>query len=341
MRIPQVVADFVGEPDLQKFSSPGGQAPQEELAAYKSSWRKRVRSWLGKSSDAAWRPRKRHRTGAFKWLVNLENSLEAGVGVGGLSKWHIEDVDAEDVDATKWPLLNLVTDCGSECVSGALFLARHLRLNVDWCPDPSHGVHRDFLGSLKSARLWQHELLMMLTYNNRHGEWDGNRKFRAAKQGMASYFATFRPTECPLFMALLGGFLRDRQEDYRLNEIGVEASIWAAVRDDKLWETKGTSCNMNGFMGAMREARAEDGRWHARLLSLVFLCLEADLLKGGKLMSLLRRPLEDPPVERGPDGGEQEPKQQLNIPAQELRSAGSIGWRSVRQGGRAVSDLLA
>lgn len=104
---------------------------------------------------------------------------------------------------------------------------------------------------------------------------------------MEDFFQNHDPSEDPLWQAMLPGLARDLGESHRLAEADFPAELWNTVASDRVWGVKGAKCNLNRFMGALREVVLEDPRWHSRLLINSFVCLQCDLLKGARLMELL------------------------------------------------------
>ena len=108
-RVCQEMPVYVGE---MTFSSLDGTADQA-LADQKS----RQDAWLKRSVDgqpksASWRTKKRHRKGAYLWLVALHNQLKAWIEKG---LFHFTRMsDEHGLDPTQWPRLSISPDQGSD-----------------------------------------------------------------------------------------------------------------------------------------------------------------------------------------------------------------------------------
>ena len=106
--------------------------------------------------DLAWRPRKRHRVLAVKWLAYADNQhrvSHSGGGLGALKPdWAAEPW--ADTRWASWPTSVFAADQGGDGASG-IFAARYksgLQLHSMELWDWSHGVKNDILRTFKSIR---------------------------------------------------------------------------------------------------------------------------------------------------------------------------------------------
>lgn len=72
-------------------------------------------------------------------------------------------------------------------------------MKLDLCFDLRHGLQRNCIGIIKSAKLWSHELLMLLIWNSRHGPWMSKQRAEQVGRCMDDYFSLMTPDGCPLF----------------------------------------------------------------------------------------------------------------------------------------------
>ena len=109
---PQDVPHYVGEVTLASLE--GNKAHALELQ------KKRQIAWLKRQSTdntqaADWRPKTRHRRGAYTWLVTLHNQMIAWLPKGILGFKELVD-NGISLDASQWPRLSISPDMGSDGV---------------------------------------------------------------------------------------------------------------------------------------------------------------------------------------------------------------------------------
>lgn len=61
-----------------------------------------------------------------------------------------------------WPKISLGADMGSDIVAAVNALQRCSRVNLDYSPDLSHGVHNDVWGAGKEANLSSYMYMLLL-----------------------------------------------------------------------------------------------------------------------------------------------------------------------------------
>lgn len=256
------------------------EAPQQVL---QSSWRKRAREWLGKSREQAWRPKKRQRVKSFQTIRALDHAMQVALGSDGLLTY---EAATPPLPALQRPFHTIVGDSGPENFCSIQFLTRSLGLNLDFFPDPSHAVHRDFMAGLKSAQLWPHTLMCMMAFNARHGPWASDARLWQVHDAMTEYFELEGHSSCPLFKAYMPGFIKDRRCGSLVDEHTAE-EIWQDMACLRIWEKKGSSVNLNRFLGFMRESRSEDKRWWSRAHAQTYTCIALDMMSGQRFQELL------------------------------------------------------
>lgn len=163
-----------------------------------------------------------------------------------------------------------------------------MHLSIDFFPDPSHAVHRDFIAGLKACGRWPHTLVCMLAFNARHGPWCSDQRLWQVHETMIVYFEMESWTGCPLFEASLSGLIKDRRLDASIDGSTAEA-IWGGLKELRIWEHNGSFVNSNRFLGFVRESWSEDKHWFARAHSQTYACIALDLFQGQRFQQLLEK----------------------------------------------------
>ena len=158
----QVDKDFGSNVDAEMAAHDG--EPSEAQAAAKASaihkLRVRQLKWLGRAAEAGsaaadkatWRPQKRYRLAAKRWLHHVDRQLSFSLGLDqGLSKFI--PCPSWGKDAKLWPLLTCCMDQGSDGVAALHWMQRCKRMNVDEIFDFSHNAWNDFKGTVKDCGL--------------------------------------------------------------------------------------------------------------------------------------------------------------------------------------------
>lgn len=154
--------------------------------------RARARAWLergrGGNTAKAWRKPKLNRVDPYKWrhMVNQWLLLHCNLD---LEVFQQEKPMSERSDPLTWPRLSLAGDhwCDNEC-GGQLF-QRRLHLTVDRAPEPSHGVHRDVIKSLKFAGVYKFQLCLRVAWHIPEGPWHKQARYQHAAEA-------FKDREC-------------------------------------------------------------------------------------------------------------------------------------------------
>ena len=133
------------------------------------TWMKRNTTTSSKPAVAAWRPRKRHRLAARKWVATKDNMLRVGLGVEGLKHFQ-PDVKLplwSKARAKQWPHLHLAQDQGSDgvCGTGVLLRKPEAKINCTEWWDEGHGSQNDFLNHIKKYDLMPFVLVTMCVFN--------------------------------------------------------------------------------------------------------------------------------------------------------------------------------
>lgn len=144
---------------------------EEQLREARQRYKSRALSLLGQASqqeEATSKPRKRHRTSAYEWLLLCDATLRSCSGADGFAHYQVLPDDTRP--ALEWPLLKVALDQDSDGFSAAHFvLAEDCCIEI--CPDMAHGANIDLKGLAKDLGLWQHEIMMSVAYNFNQAPW--------------------------------------------------------------------------------------------------------------------------------------------------------------------------
>ena len=130
-----------------------GEKPEEVRNMLREE-RKRKRHWLSKNPRLSWRPKKRYRFSGYKWLNEVNSAIPVSTDQPGLEAFKLADNILDRGPPETWPRLTIAADRGADGVTALGFCRRHLKLNVDYTPDPSHDVTNgiDCCGTRLAAR---------------------------------------------------------------------------------------------------------------------------------------------------------------------------------------------
>jgi hypothetical protein len=191
----------------------------------------------------------------------LDNQISVSTHWGGLAAFQVPEEEASRKNPRLWPCLQVSPDQGSDGLCALNCLARAKGVNVDVAFDPSHGCHRDVIAIIKQADLWQHELLIMLSWNARHGPWMSKARAEQVTSCMKEFFALMTPDSCELFQAMLRPMLRDRCEEDCITDADINEKTWTRLMElDGIMHNKGEHISLNRFMGMLSEGRRQDAR---------------------------------------------------------------------------------
>ena len=116
------------------------------------SWIRRFATKDG-STAARWRPVKKHRIHAQKWIAMTDNMFRVGTGLPGLVHFKrtavTDDRSWVPESARRWPHLHLAQDQGSDGVSAIQACLRKLDLHIIEWWDESHGIQNDMFDVMK------------------------------------------------------------------------------------------------------------------------------------------------------------------------------------------------
>ena len=106
------------------------------------------RLWLKRNArickQASWRPAKRYRGSARKWLSATDNQWKTTLGLTGWKYFCLDEKDSlwEATNWRKWPHTGLATDCGADAMSALCGLEYKWKANITRFLDEAHQKHR-------------------------------------------------------------------------------------------------------------------------------------------------------------------------------------------------------
>lgn len=135
------------------------------------------------SSTTNWQPRKLFRCSAQQFLMGLDNQLKGFCG--GLKDFRIGQTPVDDRgDPSTWPKLSIAADQGGDQLCGINALMRAYGCNVDFVPDPSHGIQNDLWLSGKQAGLSSFFYGMLLMVNVPFGPYCEDMRYKQVIQNL-------------------------------------------------------------------------------------------------------------------------------------------------------------
>ena len=149
---------------------------QATRAAAVAAQRMRHRCWLRRTKGpdghrTAWRPRKRYRISAEKWLLAVDNAIKQSTSLPGLvfAKYNSLSSVWRPQNWRKWPHATITIDQGGDGLSAMHALQYMMLVNVtalyDWC----HGAQRDFHVAFKAIGHFSTMLLFLCIFNLAQG----------------------------------------------------------------------------------------------------------------------------------------------------------------------------
>lgn len=256
----------------------------------REEWIRRARAWLSKRGGAgAWRAKRKKRSKALQTLRALNHQLKHGLDLPLRHFRRPAEGSASAKRPLTWPTASWCCDSGPDIVAAFHFVSRHepVALNIDFVLDLNHLCWNAAKRSLKAARLWGHQLLMLLSFLMRHGPFNQASRLQQCKQAFGEYLQVASPQTCPLFDDLLPRLLRDRHREKDMAQANIQDEIWSELAKNEAWDVAGTPVNLNRWFHLISEGRIDDRWWNERFLSQLYTCLELDLLAGKKFEAFL------------------------------------------------------
>ena len=188
-----------------------------------------------------------------------------------------------------WLLLSYAGDQGSKEECGKWVCKRLLSLNFDEVPDLGHGIWNDCKLALRRSGHWSHVLLMLLSWNVRHGPWSEDALMQEVLGAVKNFLNYVRkPTDSPLFMSLVGRMAFDQQSEFLgLFQDDLPAALLQRFRDFNPFQLSGSKTNLNRFMSVLKMGRDTAASWTFTYLAMLLACLDAGYLTGSRFLRLL------------------------------------------------------
>lgn len=169
----------------------------------------------------------------------------------------------------KWALLTKAADQGPDVVCSMMFLQRALYLNIEYIPDPSHGVWNDVKLAIAQVNMRWHLWLMISVLNTSHQTYQD--WFTQLNEMVEDYFAVMTYKSCPLFLHYLPAILRDLDMEDRATEPGIAKEVWKMFKNAWYLFKRGDKVGLCRWFGALGCSRALDKVHHMRLVHLVYM----------------------------------------------------------------------
>lgn len=276
----------------------GGQSVRLQLA----STRERHQAWLKRTAVVAgvrdaWRPVKRHRASAAKWISQNDNQLRVCTAVGGLVCIRPEPSTNSWSEGAwrSWPFASVALDQGGDGLAG-LYACQYkpeLRLNLFGWFDLSHGACRDVETAFRAVGKWQFMLLMLVPLNLAQGpERDEGMRWQQLQEAFGYMMANQDPEEMDLYQDCADDLLKELKADYEMP--GVKApsvELWHALREVPPLVKKGYKTKLCEYMAWVRSLKEFLKRWHWLRLMCSYISLENDFFTGTNFRKHLAVPL--------------------------------------------------
>ena len=232
-----------------------------------------------------WRPRKRHRMAASKWISMKDNMLRVGTGTSGLKHYQRDAKTQEwaDSNAKSWPHAHLAQDQGSDGVCGIQAMLRKLVLCITEWWDESHGICNDVFDVMKKFSLFPFILTLMVLFKLPHGpEKEKDLRMAQLKQAEEMIYDVFTPEDCASFNIMLPDMLKElaRMSQSAHGLDGKEA--WELLREYDFFSRTGARVTLCRFMAWLRAARVLLSKWHCSHWVIQTLAIEMDFLQGAQ-----------------------------------------------------------
>ena len=194
-----------------------------------------IRIWSGRGPRRPGRGRKinmakTYRRKTYAFGVALDHTCRMTIGKGLESLDVPEDTRRSGEGCETWSAAHMVSDKGPDCVCFANFVRWHLRLNVEWHFDASHGGAGSCRDACARAGLACHSFLAYLAYNAGYGEWkDGARaeQVRASISAATAVNSSSSDAAFQFVQARFGSVCRSVDEEAVLYErLRADGGAW-------------------------------------------------------------------------------------------------------------------
>lgn len=251
----------------------------------------RQRAWLKRSACSQkqrepWRPAKRHRLSAQKWVAMNDRQLAVCTSFGGLSFLQPTNAETWAPEAWKsWPWASVTLDQGSDGLAGvhACLYKESLRLNLSVWYDWSHGCCRDLEGAYRQVGKFQFMLMMLVPMNIPHGpEKDEGMRYEQLSAAWRHMLSTYEPSSFELWQSFAGRILDDAADNIQLPGVAAATEeLWHWLKhDDVAWPPKGHRIKLCEYMAWIRGAERFLRDWSKMQFLCEFISLEMDMFVG-------------------------------------------------------------
>ena len=255
------------------------------------------RLWLKRNANicklASWRPQKRYRGSARKWLSATDNQWKVTVGLSGWKHFiPNEDKLWQPTNWRKWPHSGLGTDCGADAMSALCSLEYKFKANVTRFLDEAHQKHRAMDGALNQCGLKALWIMNVVSLNVNHGPWADDHRWAEVRDLMRKRCNVMKLM--PEQDALLDEYTPRIHEEMVLFDHAIcsRSDRDSFVRDAIVARNsgqakKGYQCNFNRFLGSFHESNSRLGEWTTTLYERSLVGLEGDMMKGTAFKKML------------------------------------------------------
>ena len=172
---------------------------------------------------------------AYEWALAFGNGLRVACGKG-LERIQISQTQLDELeDCDLWETGGTCRDQGADGVSACLAL-KHVqggRCNLHDRDDWSHGFHNDLNLVDQQAKLNGHKLKGRIMRNAHHGPYGTQAVFQGMQEASREYYECMCGSPCEVFRSLVPEFLDDWGEMDRINEVGIEESVFEQVHTSR------------------------------------------------------------------------------------------------------------
>ena len=281
----QVMTAFVPVEELQPAE---GEAGRIQTAL---SQRKRHRSWLTRERGSAghkdaWRPRKRFRVAAEKWVVAIDRQLRVSTGFGGL-KFLKPDWQSPAWSQKRWrswPHMGVILDQGGDGLSGLHAMLWMMLLNVTGWFDWAHGIQNDIWTGFKAVGHFSTCLLFLLIFNLSQGpEKEEGLRFQQLQECLEHMIQIYG--DSPETFELLNSFAPNiltemaQELDFQPGTVPL-LSLWEHICSHAPFTKKAYRVKMCEFGAWVAAGEGFLSQWSLTLFKVSYCTLELDMLHG-------------------------------------------------------------
>lgn len=155
-------------------------------------------------------------------------------------------------------------------------LQRRFHINLDYCPDVSHGSQNDFWAAGRDAGLLHFYHMVLLLVNVPMWPWAEGQRHTQMVESMAGTLEGESPLQCPLFMELVADMHAESPTEHDADAGSIEHQIWDELKTAGPWVKQGGKTATSRFLALLRSGRGEAAMWSGKLLAYLTACIELD-----------------------------------------------------------------